>query len=489
VALQDLREFVSLLERRGQLRRIRTPVSPDLEITEITDRVSKSKRGNVALLFEQVEGSRIPLLINAFGSAQRMAWALGVDHLDELGDRVARLLQLDMPVSFIDKLKKLGELSELARFAPTYVDSEDAPCHEVIETDSPSLDSLPIMKCWPLDGGKYITLPMVVTRDPRSARRRNVGMYRLQVYDERTLGMHWQIHKGGAEHERERQREGARRMEVAIALGADPATMYSASCPLPPVVDEFVFAGWLRRQSVELVKCRTVDLEVPANAEIVLEGWVDPTERREEGPFGDHTGYYSLPDQYPVFHLTAITRRRNPIYPSIIVGRPPMEDDWLGKATERMFLPIVRMIHPEIVDMDMPFEGVFHNLLIVSIRKSFPGQARKVMYGLWGLGLMMLTKAIVVVDEDVNVHDYADVMWRIANNVDPRRDLVIVDGPLDALDHSGDRFAYGSKLGIDGTKKGPLDGFMRPWPPDIVMDPAIKARVDRKWKSLGLDIG
>ncbi|MBI4497160.1 MAG: menaquinone biosynthesis decarboxylase [Chloroflexi bacterium] len=486
MAFRDLRAFIKLLEQRGQLRRIAAPVSCDLEITEITDRVSKARRGNVALLFENVEGYRVPVLINTFGSPERMAWALGVDHLDHLGERVARLLDLDIPASFLEKLKKLGELSELARFAPRLV--EDAPCQEVVETHAPSLDWLPIMQCWPDDGGRYITLPLVITRDPRHWRRRNVGMYRLQVYDDRTLGMHWQIHKGGAEHHRERERQHADRMEVAIALGADPATLYAGSCPLPPIVDEFVFSGWLRRERLDLVKCKTVDLEVPAHAEIVLEGYVDPAERRLEGPFGDHTGYYSLPDQYPVFHLTAITHRRHPIYPSIIVGRPPMEDDWLGKATERLFLPIIRMIHPEIVDMDMPFEGIFHNLLIVSMRKSYPGQARKVMYGIWGLGLMILTKAIIVVDEDVNVHDYHEVTWRVCNNVDPRRDMVVVDGPLDALDHAADQFAYGAKVGIDATRKGPLDGFTRPWPDDITMSPEITAKVDAKWRSLGLEI-
>ena len=487
MAIKDLREFIKLLEQRKQLRRVSVPVSNDLEITEITDRVSKAPQGNLALLFERVTGYDVPVLINTFGSSERMAWALGVDHLDQLGERVARLLDLDMPATLLEKLKKLGELSELARFAPRVV--KDAPCQEIVETQNPSLDWLPVLQCWPEDGGRYITLPLVITRDPRHWRRRNVGMYRLQVYDERTLGMHWQIHKGGAEHERERQRQQSGRMEVAIALGGDPVTIYAGSCPLPPIVDEFVFSGWLRRESVDLVKCKTVDLEVPAHAEVVLEGYVDPSERRTEGPFGDHTGYYSLPDEYPVFHLTAVTRRRDPIYPTIIVGRPPMEDDWLGKATERMFLPIIRMIHPEIVDIDLPFEGIFHNLLIVSIRKSYPGQAQKVMYGIWGLGLMILTKAIIVVDEDVNVHDYREVTWRVTNNVDPRRDMVFVDGPLDALDHSANRFAFGSKLGIDATRKGPLDGFTRTWPNDIVMTPEIKARVDQKWRSLGLDIG
>ncbi|MBI4241808.1 MAG: menaquinone biosynthesis decarboxylase, partial [Candidatus Rokubacteria bacterium] len=373
MAFTDLRDFIAHLERHGQLRRISVPVSRDLEIAEIIDRVSKGPADqNVALFFERVEGFETPVLINTFGSARRMAWALGVEDLNELSARVAKLLDLRMPETFFDKLRKLGDLFSLAKAGPRHVSS--GPCQEVVETQTPSLKSLPVIQCWPRDAGHYITLPLVFTKDPFTGAR-NVGMYRLQFVDDRTLGMHWQTHKGSAEHHREA--EHARQpMEVAIALGGDPATIYTGSAPLPPGIDEIVFAGWLRGSAVELVKCKTVDLEVPAHAEIVLEGYVDSSERRIEGPFGDHTGYYSLPREYPVFHLTAITHRKQPIYPTIIVGRPPQEDYWLGKATERLFLPIIRLLLPEVVDINMPAEGIFHNLVIVSIKKRYPGQAR-----------------------------------------------------------------------------------------------------------------
>jgi 4-hydroxy-3-polyprenylbenzoate decarboxylase len=356
-----------------------------------------------------------------------------------------------------------------------------APCQEVVETAAPSLAGLPILTCWPGDGGRYITLPAVFTRDPRTGAR-NVGMYRLQVFDDRTLGMHWQTHKGGAEH----QHRAISRMPVAIALGGDPAMIYAASAPLPPGIDEVVFAGWLRGAGVEMVRCRTNDLEVPAQAEIVLEGWVDPREQRLEGPFGDHTGYYSLARDYPVFHLTAVTRRARPIYPTTIVGRPPQEDYWLGKATERIFLPIMRLMLPEIVDVNMPAEGVFHNLVIVSIRKRYPGHARKVMHALWGMGLMMLAKTIVVVSEHVNVHDLSEVAWRATGNIDPRRDLVIIEGPMDDLDHAALRHRFGGKLGVDATEKGPLDDVTQAWPDEIRMSEDVRERVTRRWKDYGL---
>jgi 4-hydroxy-3-polyprenylbenzoate decarboxylase len=480
VAWRDLREFVAHLEKHDRLRRITVPVSRDLEITEITDRVSKGPdAGNVALLFERVEGCTAPLLVNAFGTAERMAWALGIERLDELGERLAKLLDLRLPGTFAERIGKLGTLIDVVRAAPRRV--TDAPCQEVVETAEPSLAGLPILQCWPGDGGRYITLPAVFSRDPRTGAR-NAGMYRLQVFDDRTLGMHWQTHKGGAEH----QRLATGRMPVAIALGGDPAMIYAASAPLPPGVDEVVFAGWLRGSGVEMVRCRTIDLEVPAQAEIVLEGWVDPTEHRREGPFGDHTGYYSLARDYPVFHLTAVTRRARPIYPTTIVGRPPQEDYWLGKATERLFLPIIRLMLPEVVDMNMPAEGVFHNLVIVSIRKRYPGQARKVMLALWGMGLMMLAKTIVVVSEHVNVHDLSEVAWRATGNIDPRRDLMIVEGPMDDLDHASLRHRFGGKLGVDATEKSPLDDVAQPWPDEIVMTDEIRERVTRRWKDYGL---
>ena len=480
-AFRDLRDFVAQLETAGRLRRVSVPVSRDLEIAEITDRVSKSPaEGNVALLFETVEGFDMPVLVNAFGAADRMAAALGVGHLDELGERVAKLLDLKLPGTFAERLAKLGTLFDLVKAGPRRV--AQAPCQEVVETEHPSLAALPALRCWPGDGGRYITLPGVFTRDPRTAAR-NVGMYRLQVFDDRTLGMHWQTHKGGAEHERV---AGDARMPVAIALGGDPAMIYAASAPLPPGVDEVVFAGWLRGQGVELVRCVTQDLEVPAQAEIVLEGYVDPRERRLEGPFGDHTGYYSLAREYPVFHLTAVTRRARPIYPTTIVGRPPQEDYWLGKATERLFLSIIRMLLPEVVDINMPAEGVFHNLVIVSIRKRYPGHAQKVMAALWGMGLLMLAKTIVVVSEHVNVHDLSEVAWRATGNIDPRRDLVILEGPADDLDHAALRHRFGGKLGVDATEKSALDDIVQPWPDEIRMSPEMRERVTRRWKDYGL---
>jgi 4-hydroxy-3-polyprenylbenzoate decarboxylase len=485
VAYQDLREFLALLDKRGQLRRIAAPVRRELEITEIADRVAKGPAGqNLALLFERVEGFTTPVLINTFGTAERMAWALEVERLDDLGQKIGHLLDLKMPGSLLEKLRKGLELLEIARTGPKLVKS--APCQEVEETASPTLADIPALWCWPKDAGYYVTYPLVITRDP-STGLRNVGTYRLQVYDERTLGMHWQTHKGGAEHEREARRAGQERIPVAIALGADPATMYAGTAPLPPGLDEIMLAGWLRGRGVEMVRCKTVDLEVPAHAEIVLEGHVDPAESRTEGPFGDHTGYYSLANPYPVFHLTAVTRRRQPIYPTIVVGRPPMEDYWLGKATERLFLPLIRMMLPELVDMNMPAEGVFHNLVIVSVKKRYPGQARKVMYGLWGLGLLMLAKTVIVVDEWVSVHDLSEVAWRVANNIDPARDLVVVEGPTDDLDHAALRHRYGGKLGIDATeKRAPLDRVEQPWPDEIRMSDEVRQRVSQRWREYGL---
>lgn len=502
MAWRDLREFVDHLERRGRLRRVTAPVSRDLEITEITDRVSKGPPDrNVALLFEQVQGFDTPVLINAFGAADRMAWALGVDRLDELGERVAKLLDFRLPGTFAERLAKLGALIDVVKAAPRRV--ETAPCQELVETVAPSLATIPVLQCWPDDAGRFITLPCVFTRDPVTGAR-NVGMYRLQVFDERTLGLHWQTHKGGAEHERralERAMAQPRRtstsppserggqaapLHIAVALGGDPALIYAASAPLPPGVDEVVFAGWLRGAGVEMVKCRTVDLEVPAQAEFVLEGWVDPAERRLEGPFGDHTGYYSLARPYPVLHLTAVTRRARPIYPTTVVGRPPQEDYWLGKATERLFLPIIRLMLPEVVDLNMPAEGIFHNLVIVSIRKRYPGQARKVMSALWGMGLMALAKTIVVVSDHVDVHDLSEVAWRVTGNIDPRRDLMVLEGPMDDLDHAALRHRYGGKLGIDATEKGPLDDVGQPWPDEIVMTDEIRALVSRRWTEYGL---
>lgn len=485
MAFRDLREYIAALEERGWLKRIREEVDPELEISEITDRVSKSKTHNYALLFENVKGYDIPVLTNAMGSFERMCLALGVDSLDDIAKEIEELLALPQPGGgLLDKLKALPRLAELASYLPKTV--KNAPCQEVVITDNPDLNRFPILKCWPKDGGRFITMPLVFSKDPVTGKR-NCGMYRMQVYDGRTTGMHWHKHKGGAEHWRKGREAGSRRLEVAVAIGCDPAVVYAATAPLPPDIDEMVFAGFLRKAPVEMVKCKTVDLEVPAHAEIVLEGYVDLDELRVEGPFGDHTGYYSLPDKYPVFHLQAITHRRNPIYMATLVGKPPMEDAYLGKATERIFLPLLRLMLPEIVDINMPIEGGFHNCVIVSIKKRYPYHARKVMAGLWGLGLMMLAKMIIVVDEDVNVHDYREVAWRVFHNIDARRDMMFVDGPTDDLDHASQLPFITSKVGIDATRKWPEEGFVRPWPDDIEMCEEIKQLVDRKWSRYGIE--
>ncbi|TCS84139.1 menaquinone biosynthesis decarboxylase [Tepidibacillus fermentans] len=486
MAYRDLREYIQDLERNGLLKRIRTEVDPELEIAEITDRVSKMPGGGPALLFENVKGYDIPVLTNAMGSYDRIKLALEVDDLDDIGKRIMEFLDNPSPTGLMAKIKTLPKLAEINSFIPKIVKS--GPVQEVVITDQPSLDKFPILKTWPQDGGKFITMPLVFTKDPETGTR-NCGMYRMQVFDHQTTGMHWHKHKDGAlhQHKLKKDKDKPRRMEVAVAIGADPAVIYSATAPLPPEIDEMLFAGFLRKSPVELVKCKTVDLEVPAHAEIVLEGYVDVDELRMEGPFGDHTGYYSLADLYPVFHLTAITHRKNPIYISTLVGKPPQEDVYLGKATERIFLQLLKVMVPEIKDMNMPPEGVFHNCVIVSIKKRYPFQAKKVMNALWGLGLMMLSKLIIVVDEEVDVQNVSEVAWRVFNNIDPRRDITIIDGPLDDLDHSSPMPFIGSKMGIDATKKWPSEGHTREWPDDVEMSTEIKALVDRKWKDYGIE--
>jgi 4-hydroxy-3-polyprenylbenzoate decarboxylase len=482
LAYEDLRAFIYALEQAGELKRIHVEVDPILEISEIADRVSK--RGGPALLFENVTGSRVPLLINAFGSPRRMEIALSVNSIEEISGRIRDLVQMKPPKGFMDKLKMIPRLAEFGSFPPKYVD--DGPASEVVRKENFSLLDLPILQCWPQDAGRYITFPVVFSRDPESGRR-NCGMYRLQVYDGQTTGMHWQIHKQGAEHFRRASKMGsANRMEVAVAIGTDPAVTLSAIAPLPPGIDEMLFAGFLRSKPVELMRCQTVDLEVPASAEFVLEGTVDLNERRTEGPFGDHTGFYSLPDPYPVFRLHCMTHRRDPIYSTTLVGPPPMEDCYMGRAVERIFLPLMQLQLPEIVDVHLPFEGIFHNLMLVSIRKSYPGQARKVMSAIWGLGQAMFTKCIVVVDEDVNVQNVREVVWKALNHIDPERDIQFVLGPIDSLDHSSRLPSYGSKMGVDATRKWPSEGFHRPWPEELRMDERIKALVDGKWEKLGL---
>lgn len=486
MAFKDLREFIALLEERGLLKRIKTEVDCELEITEITDRVSKMEGDkNVALLFENVKGYDVPVLMNAFGSYERMAMALGVEKLDDVGDELRQILRL--PYISVSRKMDLVSIIPMAKKAinfPKYV--KNAPCQEVIEKDNPSLDEIPILKCWPDDGGPFVTLPLVFTKNPKTGKR-NVGMYRLQKYDSKTTGMHWHIHKNGAENFRDSAEEGAKRIEVAVAIGTDPVLTYAATAPLPRDIDEMVFAGFLRHKSVEMVKCVTVDVEVPAYSEYVLEGYVNTDEVRREGPFGDHTGYYSLADDYPVFHITCITHRKKPIYAATIVGKPPMEDCYIAKATERIFLPILQQMLPEIVDINMPLEGVFHDCVVVSIKKSYPQQAKKVMQAIWGMGQMMFTKMIIVVDAHVNVQDMKEVWWRVFNNIDAKQDFLMTEGPLDVLDHSSPMAKWGTKVGIDATKTWPEEGHTREWPDEINMSDDIKAQVDKKWKDLGLE--
>ena len=521
MAYDDLREWLRALERAGELKRIKTEVDPVLEIAEITDRVSKSRDrqgnyGGPALLFERAKGSEMPVLINQFGSERRMRMALEVDSLDEVAERIRAFVDVKSPQGFLDKVKMLPMLAEMGKFFPKTVST--GPCKQNIRHDPPDLCKLPILQCWPKDAGRFITLPCVITRDPNSGKR-NVGMYRMQVYDSRTTGMHWQRQKVAAEHYRDRLRRGAQsenrqrgvavdmmartsggskipsgglpsgKMEVAVAIGTDPAITFSAIVPAPPDVEEYLIAGFLRQSPVELVKCETVDLEVPASAEIVLEGYVNLDELRTEGPFGDHTGFYSLEDLYPVFHVTCVTHRNNPIYATTIVGKPPQEDAYMGKAVERIFLPLMKLTIPELVDINLPIEGVFHNLMIVSIRKSYPGQARKVMNAIWSLGQAMFTKCILVVDEDVDVQDLGEVVLKVLNNIDPERDIQFTLGPVDSLDHASRLPDFGSKMGLDATRKWSTEGFTRPWPDEIAMDEKTKTTVDSKWKVLTRELG
>jgi 4-hydroxy-3-polyprenylbenzoate decarboxylase len=483
MAYDDLREFIRALEKHGELKRIPFEVDPHLEITEFADRSVKT--GGPALLFEKPKGSDVPVLINAFASMRRMEIALEVSSVEEIAGRISELLAMQKPEGLLGKLKMLPKLADLASVFPKTV--SNGPCKDVIRPQGKfDLSYLPVLHCWPQDGGRFITLPMVFSRNPDTGKR-NCGCYRLQIFDGTTTGMHWQTHKQGAEHYRRMAATGGnKRMDIAVAIGSDPATMYSAILPLPPDLDEMMIAGFLRGKPVEMVKCETNDLEVPANSEFVLEGYVELGELRREGPFGDHTGFYSLDDDYPVFHVTCVTHRKNPIYATTIVGPPPMEDFYMGKAIERIFLPLMRLQLPEIRDIAMPAEGIFHNLILVAIRKSYPGHARKVMHAIWGLGQAMFSKCIVVVDEDVDVQNTSEVAWKALNNIDPERDIQFVLGPVDSLDHSSRLPNYGSKMGIDATRKWPEEGFTRRWPDVIRMPDDIRARVDALWKKAGL---
>ncbi len=487
MSYKDLREFIKVLDKKGLLLRIKTEVDPILEITEITDRMCKSPGGGKALFFEKVKGSSYPVVTNLFGSFERMCLSLEVDRLDDVADRIVGLLNQAPPKGLIEKLSLLPKLVEFSKYFPKQV--KTAPCQEVIDKEDPDLSRFPVLKCWPGDGqsgdeGRFITLPMVFTKDPDNGRP-NCGMYRIHIYDKKTTGMHWHIHKDGARHYDKYLKLG-KRMPAAIAVGSDPAVIYASSAPLPEAVDEMVFAGFLRRSPVEMVKCITSDIEVPANSELVIEGYLDPGETRTEGPFGDHTGFYSPAEPYPVFHVACITHRKDMIYPATIVGKPPMEDCYMGKATERIFLPLIRLDFPEIKDINLPMEGVFHNFAIISIKKSYPGHAKKIISGLWGKGQMMFAKLLIVVDDDVDVQDLSYTAWRVLNNVDWKRDTVFADGPLDALDHAANWPRYGSKMGIDATRKTREEGMMRDWPDEIFMSEEIKKLVDSRWKEYGI---
>ncbi len=529
MAYKDLREWITRLDRAGELTTIKEPVSPYLEMAEIADRAAKlpgdAKRGpgGPALLFTNVTGyPGARVLMNQFGSERRMKLALDVDSLDGIADRIRTLLHPPTPVSLLDKLKLLPTLAEVGSFFPKVMDRSQAACKQVIRKgEDVDLSKLPVLTTWPRDGGPFITLPCVITRDKKSGKR-NVGMYRMQVYDSNTTGMHWQRQKNAAEQLRDRLRAASPdlasqvdlmaltaggtsaapttttlnqqtvtairgdRMEVAVAIGTDPAVTFSAIVPAPPEIEEYLIAGFLRQKPVELVKAETVDLEVPAHAEYILEGFVNLGELRTEGPFGDHTGFYTMQDEYPVFHVTAITHRKDPIYAATVVGKPPMEDAWMGKAVERIFLPLMQLTLPEIIDVNLPAAGVFHNLMIVSIRKSYAGHARKVMSGIWAMGQAMFTKCIIVVDEDCDVQDLNEVTLRTANNIDPERDIQFTLGPVDSLDHASRLPNFGSKMGIDATRKWAAEGFTRPWPPMLSMPREVKARVDAIWGRIGV---
>jgi 4-hydroxy-3-polyprenylbenzoate decarboxylase len=476
--VRDLREWIALLEHEDELVRVTAEVDPHLEVTEIVDRTVRA--GGPALLFERLKGAEHPLLINQFGTERRMCLAFGVDRLDDIAAKLSDVLELQPPEGLVAKVRGLKTLKSIADSRPKLV-KRGASQEVVLRGDEVDLGRLPVQTCWPGDAGPFITLPAVITRDPRTGQR-NVGMYRMQVLGPRTTAMHWQLHKDG----RSDWLFTEGRMEVAVALGLDPISAYSASAPLPKHIDEFMLAGFLRGEPLELVKGVSVDLEVPADAEIVLEGYIDKDELTAEGPFGDHTGFYTPAEQFPVFNVTAITMRKDAIYPSIVVGKPPQEDAWLGKATERIFLPAVKMTVPEIVDYDLPVAGAFHNLAIVSIKKAFPGHARKVMHAIWGLGMLSLTKGVVIVDQHVDVHDYEQVMFYVGANVDPKRDIVITEGPLDHLDHAPTLQFIGGKIGVDATAKGPAEGA-REWPAEIEMSDEVRDLVDTRWAEYGFE--
>ncbi|MFV0520435.1 MAG: menaquinone biosynthesis decarboxylase [Lachnospirales bacterium] len=485
MAYSDLQDFIKTLEEKNELIRINAEVDPILEITEIADRVSKAY--GKALLFENVKGSKFPVLINAMGTYERMALSLGVEQLDDIGNRISEYIEMANFSNILGKVKEVPKIMQLASVLPIKLPTK-GKCQEVIiEYDEVNLFDLPVLKCWPQDAGRFFTLPLVITKDPETEIQ-NMGMYRMQVMDKNTTGMHWHLHKDGREIYNKHRAKGITKMPVSVALGCDPSITYSATAPLPSFLDEIMFAGFLRKKPISLVKSIHSGIYVPSSAEFIIEGYVDVDEEPViEGPFGDHTGYYSIADYYPRFHVTAITHRKNPVYPTTIVGKPPMEDCYMGKATERIFLPLIKMINPDIYDLNFPLEGVFHNCVIISIDKKFAGHGKKVMNSVWGMGQMMYTKMIIVVDKDVNVKNISEVSWKVFNNIDAKRDLVISEGPLDALDHASSLGHYGHRLGIDATKKWKEEGYERIWPDDIVMTEDIKELVSKKWSEYGID--
>uniref|UniRef100_A0A7V4JQS7 Menaquinone biosynthesis decarboxylase n=1 Tax=Thermodesulfobacterium geofontis TaxID=1295609 RepID=A0A7V4JQS7_9BACT len=481
-AYKNLQEFIEVLEKEKELLKINIEVSPELEITEITDRVCKLN--GPALLFEKVKDYKIPVVTNLFGSFKRIYLAFGVKEIEELALTLIDFIEIKKVEGFFGKLKFIPKLWQAKNLFPKLVDK--APCQEVVWIkEEVNLFKLPILKCWPKDGGRFITLPCVFTKDPETGVR-NVGMYRMQVFSKNETGMHWQVHKIGAKHYQKAEKLG-QKLPVAVAIGPDPAVIYSATAPLPEDMDELILAGFLRGKPVELVKCLTIPLEVPAESQIVLEGYVEPYERKLEGPFGDHTGYYTPQDYYPIFKIICITMRKDAIYPATVVGKPPMEDCYLGKVTERLFLPLIKKILPEVIDINLPWEGVFHNLAFVSIDKRYPGHAFKVASALWGLGQMMFTKIIVIFDKEVNVQNLSEALFYMTGNVDPERDIMMVKGPVDALDHASPQPCFGSKICIDATKKWKEEGYTREWPEEIVMTKEIKEKIDKIWKRLGIE--
>jgi 4-hydroxy-3-polyprenylbenzoate decarboxylase len=518
MATENFGDFINFLDQSGELARVKTRVSPILEIAAICDRVcktpaphghqelDKSPAGNLggkALLFENVEGSDIPVAINTFGSYWRVNQALGTDNLTSLANRVQQLVKPEIPTTLMEKMKRLPDLMKMASFPPKSVRS--GICQQIVwEGEQADLTKLPIIQCWPLDGnldsgqvfdpqsaataprgtGRYITLGGIYTKNPDTGDR-NIGMYRVQLFGPKKCAMHWHMHHDGARHFRMYQKRNEK-MPLAIVLGGESVLPYAATAPLPPGVEELLFAGFLNGRGIELVPCKTIDMEVPSNAEIVIEGFVDPNEKLMEGPFGDHTGFYSLADWYPVFNVTAITMRKNPIYPTTIVGKPPMEDYFLGKATERIFLPLLQMIVPDIVDYSLPISGAFHNCAFIKIQKQYPFQARRVMHAIWGAGQMSFTKFIIVVDEHVNVHDEQDVLFHLFSNCDPARDSEIVKGPVDILDHASPVMGAGSKIGFDATVKLPAEGTVRKWPAELEFDAATLNLIERKWQEYGI---